>query len=60
MDFYVYILAPCNIWECYNGGDCIENRELAPHYAECECPEEYEGDHCELSNVEIIIISTDI
>ena len=45
---YFIILVPCDNWECENGGQCIANPGLAPHYAECECPEEYEGEHCEL------------
>ena len=45
-----YILASCDDWECKNGGSCIENDHLPPHYAECECADEYEGEHCEIGD----------
>ena len=42
-------IEPCDKWECINGGNCIENGSLPPHYAECECTDEFEGEHCEIS-----------
>ena len=39
---------PCDRWECNNGGHCIKNAALSPHYAECECTDDFEGEHCEI------------
>ena len=43
-----HFLAPCQKYDCYNGGNCEYLPNWPPEYAQCICPDEFVGPHCKL------------
>ena len=48
------IIAPCMKYNCYNGGICEYLPNWPPDFAQCICPDDRDGDHCELSKYDTL------
>lgn len=46
--FFSPVVNACHSYPCENGGSCIENGNS--NYT-CQCPEGYEGTHCEIEKI---------
>ena len=47
--------SPCDDFRCYNGGNCVVDPTL-PDGAECDCPEGFDGEHCEYRMFQIFTL----